>query len=167
MVLDTETCSRWIFEPKISVLKENLSRYIHTYITQDAYIYSYTEAVRGRIVLVEVVVKYYDKAEDFVLNPKLRYCTRELRKYLWRKRSGRQVMLCACVTNLFLSEEHWSLVQRYFSHVFVAFRCVAVRAIVIHLFVLSLLTILYLPVLQSVTSKVYIKLDRARRFSVC
>jgi hypothetical protein len=32
-------------------------------------------------------------------------------------------MFCACVTPLFLSGEHWSLVQRYFSHVFVAFRC--------------------------------------------
>jgi hypothetical protein len=28
MVLDTETCSRWILEPKISVMKENLNKYI-------------------------------------------------------------------------------------------------------------------------------------------
>jgi hypothetical protein len=71
------------------------------------------------------------------------YCTRELSTYLLRRRPGRQVMLCACVTPLFLSWEHWSLVQRYFSHVFVAFSCATVRRIVIHLFVLSLLAVFF------------------------
>jgi hypothetical protein len=44
---------------------------------------------------------------------------------------------------LFLSGEHCSLVQRYFSHVFVAFRCSAVCSIVIHLFVLWLVLQFY------------------------
>jgi hypothetical protein len=43
--------------------------------------------------------------------------------------------MCACVTTLFLSGEQWSLVQRYSSLVFVAFRYSTVRSIVIHLFV--------------------------------
>jgi hypothetical protein len=42
---------------------------------------------------------------------------------------------------LLLSGEHWSLLQRYFSHVFVAFLCSAVRSIVIHLSVLLLLSL--------------------------
>jgi hypothetical protein len=71
----------------------------------------------------------------------LRYnhCTRELSKYLWHRQQ-----MCACVTPLFLSEEHWSLVkrsQRYFSHVFVAFRYSAIHSIGIHLLVLLLLII--------------------------
>jgi hypothetical protein len=43
----------------------------------------------------------------------------------------------------FLGGEHWSSVQRYFSQVFVAFRCPAVRSVVIHLFDLLLLLLFY------------------------
>jgi hypothetical protein len=50
-------------------------------------------------------------------------------------------MLCTCVTPLFLSGEHWSLVQRYFLHLFVIFRCSALRNTVIHLFVLLLMSL--------------------------
>jgi hypothetical protein len=47
---------------------------------------------------------------------KCKYITLELINY--RRRLGEQVMLCACVTPLYLSGEHWSLTQRYLSHVF-------------------------------------------------
>jgi hypothetical protein len=52
----------------------------------------------------------------------LNYSPQKLSKYLWRKRPGRKVMMCACVTLLFLSAEHWSSVQTYLSHEFVTFR---------------------------------------------
>jgi hypothetical protein len=59
--------------------------------------------------------------------------------------SGRMSMSWApskVITPLFLSGKHWSLVQRYFSQIFVIFRRSTVRSIVIHELVLLLLTIL-------------------------
>jgi hypothetical protein len=59
---------------------------------------------------------------------------RGLSDYQWR----RQVILHACVTPVLFGEEHRSLVQRYFLHVF-TFRHFVVRSDFIHLFVIIVL----------------------------
>jgi hypothetical protein len=97
-------------------------------------------------------------------------CTRELSKYLWRRRPGRQVMICACVTPPM--PELMTLV--YGTKIFLTRLCCFLllccsqfRFLFVCFVITDLLTILYLPVLSSITSKVYVKLGQARRFSVC